>query len=308
VTRDAAHSQRAISRSSVPHRSKSMTETKRTSSRPLVEGRALLAAIDQLPPDAPTACGGWTAHHIAAHLAAGAKETADLIDERLDGRPDRPTRPFEEREAPFRAMSHDELRARLVAENVRKMAAWDALAEQTADSAITFTGTRITVDELETHSRSEAALHRWDLVGDDDTSGRLLAQPELTAHAVKVLNRMPVLTESARSLGVRAVQAGLPPLRLVFRSPDQPDEPDVVLVVGRANSHFELADRPVGGDITLTTGAGNRLLVLWGRRSTSRSIAIEGSAALVAALDRVVWPNAKPWPGPMAPTSSATAR
>jgi hypothetical protein len=271
-----------------------MTETKRTSSRPLVEGRALLAAIDQLPPEAPTACGGWTAHDIAAHLAAGAKETADLIDERLDGRPERPTRPFEEREAPFRAMDHDELRTRLVAENVRKMAAWDALAGQTADSAIAFTGTRITVDELETHSRSEAALHRWDLVGDDDTSGRLLAQPELTAHAVKVLNRMPVLTESARSLGIRAVQAGLPPLRLVLRSPD---EPDLVLVVGPVTSHFELADGPVAGDITLTTDAGNRLLVLWGRRSTSRPVATEGSAALVAALDRVVWPNAQPWPG-----------
>jgi hypothetical protein len=271
-----------------------MTETKRTSSRPLVEGRALLAAIDQLPPEAPTACAGWTAHDIAAHLAAGAEETADLIDERLDGRPVRPTRRFEGREAPFRAMGHDELRARLVTENVRMMAAWDALAEQTADPAIAFTGTRVTVDELETHSRSEAALHRWDLVGDDDTSGRLLAQPELTAHAVEVLNRMPVLTESARSLGIRARGAGLAPLRLLFRSPDQPDVPDVVLVIGRVASHFELADGPVGADITLTTDAGSRLLVLWGRRSTRRRLDIEGNAALVAALERVVWPNAQP--------------
>ena len=274
-----------------------MTETGHTSSRPLVEGRALLAAIDQRPAEAPTACGGWTAHDITAHLAAGAKEIADLIDERLDGRPVRPTRGFEERETPFRAMGHDELRTRLVAENVRKMAAWDALAEQTADSAIAFTGTRITVDELETHSRSEAALHRWDLVGDDDTSDRLLAQAELTSHAVKVLNRMPILAESARSLGIRAAQAGLPALRLVFRSPDAPD---VVLVAGPVTSHFELADGPVAGDITLTTDAGNRLLVLWGRRSTNRPIAIEGSTAPVAALDRVLWPNARPWPGPTA--------
>jgi hypothetical protein len=34
--------------------------------------------------------------------------------------------------------------------------------------AIAFTGTRATVAEFETHGRSEAAIHRWDLVGDDD--------------------------------------------------------------------------------------------------------------------------------------------
>ena len=61
------------------------------------EGAAFLAAVDSLPPSAQTACSGWNAHHIAAHLAAGAKEIADLIDESVPGVPSRPTRDFEER-------------------------------------------------------------------------------------------------------------------------------------------------------------------------------------------------------------------
>src|SRR5437016_1495028 len=162
------------------------------------EGKALLAAIDDLPPLSPTACAGWTAHDVAAHLAAGAKEVADLIEESLAGRPQRPTRGFDEREAPFRALTHDELRDELVAENRRKFAAYRALADRSEDPAITFTGVRMTPDEFETHSRSEASIHRWDLVGGDDVSADLLAQPDLTAHAVKVLNVMPILNESAR--------------------------------------------------------------------------------------------------------------
>ncbi len=152
----------------------------------VTEGSAVLETIDALPPSAPTACAGWTAHDIVAHLAAGAKEIADLIERSLAGDPERPTRGFEEREAPMRALSHDELRRRLVAENVRKLAAWDALAERTADPAIAFTGTRVSVDEFRTHSRSEAAIHRWDMVGDDDLASEMLAQPDLTAHAIKV--------------------------------------------------------------------------------------------------------------------------
>jgi hypothetical protein len=49
----------------------------------MTEGEALLTAIDSLPSSAPTACDGWTAHDIAAHLAAGAKETADFVEESL---------------------------------------------------------------------------------------------------------------------------------------------------------------------------------------------------------------------------------
>lgn len=221
------------------------------------EGRALLSAIDALAPAAPTACADWTVHEIVAHLAAGAKEVADLIEESLDGRPERPTRGFEERELPFRALSHDELRNRLVVENKRKLIAYDALRERSSNPTISFTGTRVTVEEMETHSRSEAAIHRWDLVGDDDASDELLAQPELTAHAVKVLDRMAILNESARAVGVRARKAAGRPIRIVFRTPDQPD---VVFLPSPGGGRFEIADRTIDADVILSTDAASRLL------------------------------------------------
>src|SRR5206468_3540706 len=69
-------------------------EQPHSTARPNSEGRALLAAIDALPPSAPTACTGWTAHEIVAHLTAGAKEIADLIEESIAGQPPRPTLGF----------------------------------------------------------------------------------------------------------------------------------------------------------------------------------------------------------------------
>jgi uncharacterized protein (TIGR03083 family) len=271
-----------------------MTDTRSDAlAQPLSAGPALLAAIDDLSPSAPTACAGWTAHDIVAHLAAGAKELADLIEEKLDGRPERPTRGFEPREAPFRALSHDELRDRLVSESVRKLAAYDAL-RQIEDPTIAFTGTRISVDELETHSRSEASIHRWDLVGDDDASEVLLAPPELTEHAVRVLNRMPILDESGQALAARAAITLTAPIRIVFRSPDRID---VVFTASDGGGRFELADGdPATADAVVTTDPVDRLLVLWGRRSAHRSLEVSGAPAVVAAWDLVFLPRARPWP------------
>ncbi|MGH3969358.1 MAG: hypothetical protein ACRDTV_14885 [Mycobacterium sp.] len=48
----------------------------------------------------------------------------------------------------------------------------------------------------------------------------MLSQPELTAHAVMVLNTMPVLLEASRE---RMKHASRHPLSIVLRSPDQPD-------------------------------------------------------------------------------------
>jgi hypothetical protein len=92
------------------------------------ESAALLGTLGEVRPDAPTACSAWNVHDIVAHLAAGAKEHADLIEHRLSGRPERGTRGFEERELPFRALDHDTLMARLADEIRRKQRAYEDLA------------------------------------------------------------------------------------------------------------------------------------------------------------------------------------
>jgi hypothetical protein len=229
-------------------------------------------------------------------LAAGAKEVAELIEEHLAGQPARPTRGFDERERPFRACTHPELLVALAEQSRRKIAALEVLAGRGDRAAVAFTGTTMTATQFQTHARSEAALHRWDLVGDDSVSDRLLSQPELTRHAVNVLNAMPVLDESAR------IRQSPAPRRIVLTSSGQPD---VVIEAGSAGARFALVevevedadgDGPAKGDIRLATDAANRLLVLWGRRSSQRQISIETDGVGFEAIEPVLWPAATTWP------------
>ena len=181
------------------------------------ELKALADVLGDLEPTAPTACADWTVHDLVAHLAAGAKEVAELIEEYLAGQPARPTRGFDERERPFRAFTHPGLLAALTEQSRRKIAALEVLAGRGDRAAVAFTGTTMTATQFQTHARSEAALHRWDLVGDDSVCDQLLSQPDLTRHAVNVLNAMPVLDESAR------IRQSPAPRRIVLTSSGQPD-------------------------------------------------------------------------------------
>src|SRR4051794_3997025 len=98
------------------------------------ESRALMATLAATPLDAPTACADWQVRHVMAHLAAGAGEIADLIGDRLAGRPERPTRSFAEREGPFLALTDEDLWAALADQSVRKVAAVAALAARGPDA------------------------------------------------------------------------------------------------------------------------------------------------------------------------------
>jgi hypothetical protein len=82
-------------------------------------------------------------------------------------------------------------------------------------------------------------------------------------------------------------------LRIVFRSPHQPD---VVLSACHGSSRFELADHPAPGDVILTTDPANRLLTLGGRRSSNHEITINGDGAVLPIPDTALWPNAQAWP------------
>jgi uncharacterized protein (TIGR03083 family) len=174
------------------------------------ELEAFLLALSATPPDAPTACDGWSAHELVAHLAAGSKEMARLVNRRLElgsGADIGPTVPFEEREPPCRALSDRALRRMFVREGLALTDAIMRLRQLGPGVTVTFTGWDMTAEEMIRHGRSELVLHRWDLVGFDAVSRRLLDDAELLAHGRKVLSHMG-LTEAPPEAALAAEASG----------------------------------------------------------------------------------------------------
>jgi hypothetical protein len=157
--------------------------------------RAFISSLSQLEASAPTWCSGWGAHELAAHVTAAAAERADLIEEYLAGKSTRPTRPWEVREPPFRGMPDAVLRKQLAYQAIRFESTVAALQE---DDIVTYTGWRMTAQRLRMHSHSEAVLHRWDLVGDDELSVRLLSNTAMVTHALAAFGALPALAEARR--------------------------------------------------------------------------------------------------------------
>ena len=236
------------------------------------KGRRSSQRLLAASPSRLTACRGWTTHEVTAHLAAGSEEIADLIESHLAGAVPRPTRSFDEREAPYRAMDDPTLRRHFFEQVERSGQARQRLADD-ADDAVLFTGRAMTAGELVTHSRSERAIHRWDIVGRDEIGWDLLARSDLTLHAIKILTDMTVLPETLDNrLRAAAYRSGDFEVRL--RS-EPHDDVVVSLSGGSLDVHSESpGDRQV--DARLDPAA--RLLALWGRREPSAPIYLEGGA------------------------------
>jgi hypothetical protein len=128
------------------------------------------------------------------------------------------------------------------------------------DAVVPWTGRRMVVAKFLPHLRNEFAIHRWDLVGDDDISYQLLGQPELTEHAVGVLGQILVRRGRERDpspeddLHVRLRADGAPDVRVVVES-------------GQAGLH--LSDSPAD-EPYVALDAAARTLVIWGRRPERR--------------------------------------
>jgi hypothetical protein len=154
------------------------------------EAKEFIEAISGAEPNAVSACDGWTSHEIAAHVAGIAVEVNRHLDPYLQGHPVPATRSFEEREAPLQAADHADLLTRLVLEEQRmRTLVADVLAVD-EQSVIPWTGRQMAVAKFIPHLRNEHALHRWDIVGDDEVSTALLAQSDLTEHSVEVLGEI----------------------------------------------------------------------------------------------------------------------
>ena len=215
------------------------------------EADAFLEALEVTPPDALTECAQWRAHEVAAHLGAGALEIALNLEAYVEGRPVPATRGFEEREAPFRAMADVELRSQLPRSIERVAAALEAVLTVEPDAVVPWSGRQMVVATFVTHLRSEFALHRFDLVGDDETGITLLAQPELTDHAVSVLGRA-LVARGARSVTNFAAAVAARDTR------------DVVVVVDGDGPRLERSDLSLEPAVVGDSAA--RLLLLWGRQ------------------------------------------
>jgi hypothetical protein len=232
-----------------------MAMTKRS-----VEAEAFLDTLQYTAPDVVSACEGWTAHEIAAHLAGNAAEITRHLEPYLEGEPVPETQSFEVREARFQALSAGELRRQLEVEEDTMRRVIDQVLAREPDAVIPWTGRQMSVAKFIPHMRNEFAMHRWDFAGDGEIATELLSQPELTEHSVGVLGEILVRAGRAHDpspdedFHVRLRAEGAPDVRLVVES-------------GRAGLRMadDDADEPY-----VELDAAARSLVIWGRRPDQR--------------------------------------
>jgi hypothetical protein len=224
------------------------------------EAAAFITTIDQTTPQAVSACAGWTAHEIAAHVTGIAVEVSRHLDPYLNGDPVPETRSFEEREAPLQAMEHPALLQRLDTEEARMRRLVDDVLDAEPDAVIPWTGRHMAVAKFIPHLRNEHALHRWDIAGDDEISGKLLGQPDLVDHSVGELGAILLVAgrkhdpDPGADFGVRLRVAG---------------QPDLRVVVDGGTATLAWAEDGAG-EPAVEMDAGARQLFIWGRRPDHR--------------------------------------
>jgi mycothiol maleylpyruvate isomerase-like protein len=224
------------------------------------EAEAFLDSRQHTAPEVVSACEGWTAHEVTAHLAAMAAEVTLHLEPYLQGDPVPATRTFEEREPPYRAMDDAALLRRLQDEEYKMRTVLGQVLTREPDAVIPWTGREMVVAKFMPHVRNEFAIHRWDFAGDDEVGSELLSQPELTAHAVGVLGRILLLRGAAHD--------PCPGQDFHVRLRAGPG-PDVRVVVEGGQAGLELTDSQADEPFVELDPAA-RTLVIWGRRPDRR--------------------------------------
>jgi hypothetical protein len=242
-----------------------------------VEVGEFLNVLDSSDPHALTACPARTVHLLAAHAAGNYREITRHVDAYLAGTPLMRTCTFDEREPEFRVMSPARLPDAIADGEARMRASIAELLEREPDPVLRWTSRQVHAAGFLKHSRSECAVHRWDIVGDDSVSEKLLSQEELFQHVVNFVGPLPM---TARGLATGAGTGGALTVRL--RAPGQPD-----LVIGVHRGVPALYTAPPEGTALLEGDPAARLLFLWGRRPTPFSrLRCNGTGA---ELSRVQW-------------------
>lgn len=241
-----------------------------------------MAFVDTLlsaDPQAPTRCAGWTVHELTAHIAAGSAEIADLVELELTEARQRPTRDFEERETPYRALPPRKLRRALFWEALRATVAVERLSKSDERRHVAFTGTSLDASTLILHIESELILHRWDIVGSDATGIKALSDPRIGVHAAKTVAAMRPNVFPPRS-GARET--------VIVRAPGCSD----VAVTGGAVTAIEVAAHDRGCP-TVECHPAVRTLLLWGRSPEPGLPRPIGEPDVVAAVIAMLRPDGR---------------
>jgi uncharacterized protein (TIGR03083 family) len=238
---------------------------------------AFAQALQSSDSHSPTQCAGWTVHELTAHLAAGSAEIADLIELELSGAPTRPTRDFEGREAPYRALTPKRLRRSFFRQALRATIALDRLSQAGPNRCVAFTGALLDAPTLLLHSESELVLHRWDIIGNDDISIRALGDPRFGAHATTTVAAMQPNVFPPRA-GERET--------VILRSLGAPD----VAVTGGSVTTIEPAPLDTTHAVVECHPAA-RTLLLWGRCPQPGLPEPIGDPAAVAAVTAMLRPD-----------------
>jgi hypothetical protein len=146
---------------------------------------------------------------------------------------------------------------------------------------VAFTGRAMTAADFAMHTRSECAVHRWDLVGRDDVGWAMPSQPELGRHAVTVLSSMNSLRES---LVNRLDASALSAARLVIRSAPA----DELIVEIRDGSLTATWAAPGTQPADVECDPAQRLLLLWGRYEPSSPIRIHATGRTRDLVDQLL--------------------
>jgi uncharacterized protein (TIGR03083 family) len=247
MERETAHRSGAPTHAEVHPMSSTATASK--------ELDALLTVLSDLGPTALTSCPGWDAHHVAAHIAGNYQEVRNHVEAFSAGHPLTATRSWEEREAPLRRLDYATLLGRIATEAARACAIADEVVEEQPEAELRWTNRPVHISGFLTHMRSEDALHRWDLAGDDDTSHALLDQHDLLVHAVTFIGA-PLLRRG-RDAGAAA--------RPIVGRVRSPGRDDLIIHAREGEAHVEIRPQQGPGDIEGDPAA--RLLLLWGRKA-----------------------------------------
>ncbi len=234
-----------------------MTSETGTEARP-VEVEALLETLERTPPNALSACPGRTAHTIGAHVAGAYEEIARHAEAFAAGSPLLTTRTFDEREAGYRMMTPAEQHPWIERNEERMRRSVAEVLELEPDPVMRWTGRQVKVRGFLKHMRSECVLHRWDIVGDDETSWQLLSRYELMAHAVAFLGPLPMTA--------RGIAAGAGTGRTLHARIRAGDQKDLVIRVVRKQPMLHLVEQE--GQALIEGDPAARLLMLWGRQAT----------------------------------------